>query len=310
MYQKPPKTLSLVVSGASGLVGGALVTQLFNAGHQVTKLVRKKTTRHDELQWNPDTGIIFPAEFRVDAVVHLAGENIATGRWSKEKKWRIKESRIRGTRNLCESLLGLPHRPKTLVCASAIGFYGNRGDALVDETSGKGLGFLADVCDEWEQACQIALDAGIRVVNLRTGLVLSPHGGVLKKLLLPFSLGLGGPLGDGLHYMSWVALQELIHIIEYCLHNEDLHGAINAVSPNPVTNLDFTKTLGRVLRRPTFLRVPYGAAKMLLGEMADETLFSSTRVNPRRLLEQGFKFQFPYLEATLMHLLGQHSKNS
>jgi uncharacterized protein (TIGR01777 family) len=241
----------------------------------------------------------------LDAVVHLAGENIADGRWTDEKKRRIRESRVQGTRALCEALAQLENKPKVLVCASAIGYYGDRGETLVDENSSAGGGFLSDVCQEWEQATEPARKAGIRVVNLRIGVVLSPKGGALAKMLLPFQMGAGGNLGSGKQYMSFVALDDVVGAIYHALTTESLSGPVNAVAPNPVRNSEFTKALGKVLHRPTIAPVPAFGARLLFGEMADALLLSSTRVAPTRLLESGYKFQCPDIDSALRHVLGQ-----
>jgi hypothetical protein len=234
--------------------------------------------------------------------VHLAGENIA-GRWTREKKTRIRESRVRGTRLLSTTLAGLPRPPKVLVCASATGYYGNRGEEVLDESSPGGSGFLAGVCRDWEEAAIPAAEKGIRVVNLRFGIVLTAQGGALAKMLPAFRLGLGGKLGNGQQYWSWIVIDDLLSIIERALNREDLSGPINTVSPHPVTNQDFTRTLGAVLRRPNFFTVPASAVRLLFGEMGEEALLSSARVNPALLERVGFNFRFPTLELALRHLL-------
>lgn len=238
-----------------------------------------------------------------DAVVHLAGENIARARWSERQKALIRDSRVKGTRLLCDLLARYSPPPKALVCASAVGYYGDRADEILKEESAPGSGFLADVCREWEAATQPAVERGIRVVNLRIGIVLSPMGGALAKMLTPFKLGVGGTIGSGRQYMSWIALDDVVGAIHFALTNESLHGPVNAVAPNPVTNREFTHTLGRVLSRPTLFPMPAFAARLVLGEMADALLLASARVEPAQLLASGFTFRHPDLEAALRALL-------
>ena len=237
----------------------------------------------------------------IDAAVHLAGENIASSRWTPAQKAKIRESRVAGTRLLAETLSKLKTPPKTLVCASAIGFYGDRSDQRLNEDSPPGTGFLADTCREWEAAAKPAADRGIRVVHLRTGVVLASQGGALAKMLTPFRLGIAGIIGSGQQYMSWISLDDLVAVISFALLKETLRGPVNAVAPNPVTNHEFTKTLGRVLRRPTVFPMPAFAARLAFGEMADGLLLASTRVEPKRLMDAGFRFRFPALDAALIH---------
>jgi len=240
----------------------------------------------------------------LDAVVHLTGENIATGRWTAEKKAKIRDSRVGGTRVLCDSLAGLKQPPKVMVCASATGYYGDRGDELLTEESTSGTGFLAGVCREWEAAAKPAVQKGIRVVHLRFGMVLSGAGGALAKLLPPFRMGLGGVLGTGRQYISWIALDDLLGVIAHALTTEALQGPVNAVTPNPVTNQEFTRTLGWLLSRFTVFPIPAAAARLAFGEMADEVLLASQRVQPTRLLATGYRFRYPDLEGALRHSLG------
>jgi uncharacterized protein (TIGR01777 family) len=303
----PGTPLHVVVSGSSGLVGAALVPFLTTGGHRVRRLVRSRPAhQEDQVQWDPAAGSVDATGLEgVDAVVHLAGENIAGGRWTEATKARIRESRSRGTRLLSESLARLRRPPQVLVCASAIGYYGDRGVTSVDEDSEPGTGFLADVCKDWEAATAAASAAGIRVVRLRLGVVLSVAGGALAKLLLPFELGAGGRLGSGAQYMSWVSLDDVIGIVLHAIRTDGLAGAVNAVAPQPVTNFEFTKTLGRVLARPTFFPVPAAAARLAFGEMADEMLLASTRVEPTRLAKSQYMFRHPTLEAALRHTLGK-----
>ena len=250
--------MNVLVSGSSGLVGSALVAALNADGHRVKRLVRAAVRdAEDEVGWDPAGGVLDPAGLEgLDAVVHLAGENIASGRWTTAKKARIRDSRVKGTELLCQTLARLDRPPKTLVSTSAVGYYGDRGDEVLTEDSPPGHGFLAEVCEAWEAATEPAAAKGIRVVRLRIGVVLSPRGGALAKMLPAFKMGLGGRIGNGRQYMSWITLDDLVGVIRFALTNNELSGPVNAVSPNPVTNLEFTKTLGRVLHRPTVLPLP------------------------------------------------------
>jgi len=254
--------------------------------------------------WNPAAGQIdLGSAGDIDAVIHLAGETIAQ-RWSSEAKRRIRDSRVEGTRLLSEALAKMPAPPKVLICASATGFYGDRGEEWLDEKSTSGRGFLPEVCQEWESAANPARARGIRVVHLRLGIVLTPKGGALARMLPPFRSGIGGRLGDGRSYWSWIALDDLLEAIQRALADASLQGPVNVVSPNPVTNAEFTKTLGRVLNRPRILPVPRFAVELLFGEMGREAILSSFRVKPTKLIESGFRFRFPDLESALRHLLG------
>ena len=297
--------MRILVTGASGLVGSALVPDLVSKGHEVIRLVRAEPKHGTaEIRWNPEKGVSDATRLEwLDAVVHLAGENISEGRWTEEKKARIRESRVKGTRVLAEALAQLAAPPKVLVSASAIGFYGNRGDEVLNEQSASGDDFLAEVCREWELATRPAASKGTRVVNLRFGVILSKRGGALAKMLTPFKLGVGGRVGGGEQYMSWITLDDVTGAINHALTNEALHGPVNVVAPRPVTNLEFTKTLGGVLSRPTLFPVPAFALRLAFGEMADALLLSSMRVEPLRLKETGFVFQYPELEGALSHIL-------
>jgi uncharacterized protein (TIGR01777 family) len=296
--------MKILVSGSSGLVGSALLPALAAAGDEVVRLVRRKSENEREIGWDPARGVSEPERLEgFDGVVHLAGEGIAAGRWTAERQKRIRESRVVGTRVLCEALARTRHRPAVLVAASAVGAYGDRGNELLSESSPRGAGFLAEVCRDWEAATAPAADVGVRVVSLRTGIVLAKHGGALAKMLLPFRLGLGGPIGNGNQFMSWIALDDHVAAIRYALVAGALSGPVNAVAPNPVQNREFTRVLARVLRRPAIFPLPAFAARILLGKMADELLLSGQRVVPERLSSAGFIFAHPQLEGALRHVL-------
>ena len=299
--------MNVLISGASGLVGSALAAELKKEGHQVLRLVRSTPKSSDEVQWDTERGIHDVSSLAVDAVVHLAGESIAEGRWSAAKKQRILESRKQGTRALCESLAKMTSKPKVLVSASAIGYYGDRGNEALTESSTSGSNFVAEVCREWEAATQPAVDAGLRVVNVRIGVVLAAEGGALKKMLLPFQMGAGGKLGSGDQMMSWVALQDVVGILRHGIETEGLAGPVNATSPNAVTNLEYTKTLGRVLGRPTIFPMPAFAARLAFGQMADELLLASSDVKPKVLQDTGYTFRQPELEDCLRSVLNKPS---
>lgn len=292
------------VTGATGLVGSALLPALAGAGHEAVGLRRGSGDAAGPPSWDPATGRV-AAGGPLDAVVHLAGENIAGGRWNAARKARIRDSRVEGTGALCRGLTALDPRPATLVCASAVGFYGDRGDERLDESSPAGTGFLADVCGEWEASAAPAREAGMRVVHLRIGIVLTPAGGALGQMLLPFKLGVGGVIGSGRQFMSWIALDDVVAAVLHALRTDGLDGPVNAVAPHPVANAEFTKTLGRVLRRPAVLPMPAFGARLAFGEMADHLLLGGARVEPSRLLETGFDFDHPELEGALRHLLGR-----
>jgi uncharacterized protein (TIGR01777 family) len=297
--------MRVLVSGVTGLIGSALSSFLSTGGHTPIGLTRKRNV-NDGVHWDPDRGEIdADALDGIDAVIHLAGENVAGGRWTESRKRKILESREKGTRLLAETTAKLKRPPKTFLCASAVGYYGPLDDEEVDESFRRGSGFLAEVCEAWEAACAPARAAGMRVVNLRFGVVLSPAGGALAKMLPPFQLGAGGKIGDGRQWMSWIALDDVIGAIHHALMHE-LNGPANVTAPEPVTNLEFTKTLGKVLKRPTIFPVPAFAARLAFGEMANEMLLSGQKVNPRRLVETGYRFRFPELEPALRHVLGRH----
>ena len=294
--------MKIVISGASGLIGSAFSRAATDAGHQTVPLVRRKGLP-SSLYWNPDDGTIDASGLEgVDAVVHLAGESIASGRWTAAKKARIINSRRRGTELLSSALVALKRRPFVLVSASAIGFYGDCGDRVLTEDSAPGSDFLARVCLEWERATKPASEAGIRVVHLRTGLVLAKTGGALPRMALPFRLGVGGRIGSGNQYMSWIDLEDEVEVILYCLRNE-IRGPLNSVAPSPVKNAEFARVLGRVLSRPSLFPLPAFAARLALGEMADALLLASQRVEPAKLLSGGYTFRHTNLEDTLRRIL-------
>ncbi len=295
--------MKILITGSSGLIGSVLIESLASNGHEVVRLLRKKFAK-DSPVWDPENDVIDLADVRdIAAVVHLAGDNIAEGRWNDRKKGRIRNSRVRGTKLLAEFFAASEHKPRIIVSASAVGVYGDRGEELVDETSEPGNGFLADVCQQWEGATASAVDAGIRVVNVRFGVVLSTAGGALKKMLLPFRMGLGGVIGGGKQYMSWVSIDDVVGMIQYVIGNDSMGGPVNLVSPHAVSNHEFTKTLGRVLHRPTIFPMPAFAARLAFGEMANELLLSSTRAVPKKLMNSGYKFRHPELGEALQHLL-------
>jgi uncharacterized protein (TIGR01777 family) len=292
--------MTIGITGASGLVGSALAPRLLADGHQVVRLRREK-----------GSGLFLPAAenrlapFLPDAVIHLAGEPIASGRWNTAKKRRIRDSRVEGTRDLCQALAQQESPPHVLVCASATGFYGNRGNELLDEESGPGEGFLAEVVQSWEQSARPAVERGIRVVCVRFGMILTRQGGALGKMLGPFQYGLGGRIGNGRQYWSWIALDDALAAVCHALTTSSLVGPVNVVAPQAITNADFTAALGRVLGCPTFAHLPAWAARLVFGQMADELLLASARVVPRRLMETGYLFRHGELLAALGHLLGE-----
>ena len=296
--------MKILVTGASGLVGSALVPFLEAGGHEVARLGRSAPSDGD-VRWDPEAGVLEAGALEgFDGVGHLAGENIAAGRWTEARKRRIRESRVNGTRLLAETLARLERPPRVLVSASAIGLYGDRGDEELTEESPAGSGFLSDVCREWEAATEAAEGKGIRVVHARLGVVLSQDGGALAKMLTPFRLGAGGNIGNGRQYMSWITLDDTAAAIGHLLAAEAASGAVNVVAPAPVTNGEFTRTLGRVLRRPTLFPMPGFAARLAFGEMADALLLASTRVRPARLLDSGYAFRHGSLDEGLRHVLG------
>jgi uncharacterized protein (TIGR01777 family) len=310
--------MKVIVTGSSGLVGGALVNRLLARGDDVT---RYSIRLYVSPRWKPGeasdlppglwpelstlTQLGVPPSAAIDAVVHLAGTNIAEKRWRPLQKNQIRASRVETTKSLAEELLKRERPPRAFLCASAVGYYGNRGDEVVTEQSSPGEGYLPDVCREWEAACEPLRKAGTRIVNLRIGVVLSPRGGALAKLLTPFKLGLGGRLGDGRQWIAWIALGDLVAAIVHCIDCDTIAGPVNLAAPEPVTNAEFTKILGRVLRRPTPFPAPAWVLRLALGEMADALLLSSTRMQPEILMKSNFQWQFPKLDPALRHLLSR-----
>lgn len=298
-------TMKVLVTGSSGMIGSTLAPFLTTGGHTVIGL-RRRGSAESGTAWDPSTGVIdAEAIAGADAIVHLAGENIGAGRWTAERKRRIRASRVGPTRALCEQLAKMPNPPRTLVVASAIGLYGDRGEEWLTESSAPGDGFLADVVGEWEAATAPATAKGIRVINLRFGIILTPRGGALQRMLLPFKLGLGGVVGSGRQYWSWVDIDDVIGAIHHALMNQSLSGPVNVVSPIPVTNREFTRTLARALSRPAIFPLPAPVARLALGEMADELLLYSARVRPEKLQASSYHFRHPDLEEALRHQLGR-----
>jgi uncharacterized protein (TIGR01777 family) len=298
--------LTVAISGASGLIGTNLGHFLTTGGHRVIRLVRRRDDlRPGDVYWNPARGEIDRDGLAAaDAVVHLAGVPIAPGRWTEDRKRAILESRVQGTESLARALAEMRDGPRTLISSSAIGFYGNRGDALLREGAESGTGFLAEVCRSWEMATRPAEEAGVRVVRLRTGVVLTPEGGALGELLTPFKMGAGGRLGSGEQYMSWIDLDDLLGLVLHLLYDGSVRGPVNATAPHPVTNGTFASTLGRVLGRPTLIPVPAFAVKAAFGQVGEEVLLWGQRVVPAKALEQGFRFDYEGLEDSLRFQLG------
>lgn len=298
--------MKILITGASGLVGKHLAPFLRDKNHDVFALVRKPTTNEREITWNAEQGFI-ESELRkmenADAVIHLAGAGIADERWSKARKREIRESRVTGTRVLVDGLAKLANKPKTFVCASAIGYYGNRGDDILSEDEPPANDFLGEVSVAWERESSRAETFGMRVVNLRIGIILTPEGGALERMLTPFKMGVGGRVGSGKQFVSWIALDDVIRALTFAVENENLRGAVNATAPNPVRNAEFAEVLGKTLNRPAIIPTPEFALRLMFGELADALLFSSTRVVPTKLLQAGFSFEFENVENALRHLL-------
>jgi uncharacterized protein (TIGR01777 family) len=298
--------VNIAITGATGLLGRALSDSFRSRGHTVTPIGRPRSGGANGITWDPDRGTIEATRLDgMDAVVHLAGESIASGRWNAAKKRRILESRVKGTTLLARTLAGLTRRPGVLVSASAVGYYGDRGAEMLDESATPGDDFLAEVCQQWESSTQAASDSGIRTARTRFGMGLSPDGGALAEILTPFRLGVGGVIGSGRQYMSWVSLDDVVGAIDHVIATPELSGPVNVTAPGAVTNREFTKTLGRVLSRPTILPLPGFAARLILGEMADLLLLSSARVVPARLQATGYRFRHSGLEEALRDLLNK-----
>lgn len=295
--------MHVAITGASGLLGSALVPALTAGGHRVTRIVRGVAGAGD-VSWDPAAGRLDPADLSgLDAVVHLAGENIGA-RWTPARKRRILESRRRGTRLIAETMARCARPPATLVSVSAVGVYGNRGDEILTEASAPGEGFLPEVGQAWEEAARPAADAGIRVVRPRLGVVITPRGSILQRMLPPFRLGIGGRLGHGEQWLSWISIDDVVSVLHRALFDGDLHGALNAVAPTPVRNRELTEILARLLHRPAVIPVPSAALRLLFGAMGDEAILGSTRVVPERLSALGHRFRHPTIESALSHLLG------
>ena len=295
-------TSRILVSGVSGPIGTALLPSLKADDYEVTRLVRGPASGDRQISWNPEKAIAPESVSGFDAVIHLAGETIV-GRWTDAKKRRIRDSRVLGTRHLAEALAKTSSQPRVLISGSAIGYYGDRGNEILRETSAVGKGFLAQVCREWEGAAEPASQAGIRTVLMRTGLVLSGDGGALQRMLLPFRLGVGGNMGNGRQWWSWIHVQDLVGAIHHILKTAALHGPVNLVSPTPATNSEFTKTLASVLSRPAIFPMPAFAARLVFGQMGDELLLASQRVEPAKLNSSEYTFQHSDLREALENIL-------
>ncbi len=301
--------MKVLVTGSSGLIGSALVEQLRRGGHKVVRLVRGATSVRDATSWDPAAGTMASGALQgVEGVVHLAGAPVAAKRWTKRVKREILESRLQSTRLLADALVRLPQRPGVLVSASGVGIYGDRGEAIVDESSAVGAGFLAEVAQQWEAATAPAAKAGIRVATMRLGMVLSMTGGALPRMTLPFRWGLGGPVGSGRQMVSWITLDDAVSAIRFVLENDGVSGPVNTVAPGPVTNREFATTLGHVLHRPSYLPLPAWVVRLMLGQMGRELLLASTRAVPRTLESAGFRFRYDNLDAGLRHVLSRVSQ--
>lgn len=297
--------MNIAITGSTGFVGSALIPFLESNGHNINKISRSKADGDlKDIHWITENND-WDSDFAdgLDAVIHLAGENIASDKWTSEKKQKIINSRVFGTRSLCEAILKLNKPPKVVLCASAIGYYGDRGDELLTEKTSKGDLFFSKVCEKWEAETFAVSAEGIRVVNLRFGMILSSKGGALPEMLVAFKKGMAGKLGNGKQYVSWIVLDDALNAIQHALTNGNLHGPANVTSPQPVTNKVFTKTLGKIIKRPTFMPVPAFSARLAFGEIADEVLLASTRVKPEKLLDSGFQFKYPELDNALRSVL-------
>jgi uncharacterized protein (TIGR01777 family) len=292
----------VLVSGASGLIGSALLPALQLSGYEVTRLVRGAASGKSDIAWDPSRPLAPESVSGFDAVVHLAGESIV-GRWTDAKKQRVRESRVQGTRNLAEALAAARQRPQVFISASAIGYYGDRSEETLHEESSSGRGFLPEVCREWEAAAEPATKAGIRTAQMRFGVVLSASGGALRKMLPPFRMGVGGNIGSGRQWMSWIDIDDVVGTIQHAMKTDTLHGPVNVVGPNPVRNAEFTKTLASVLSRPAIFPMPAFAARLVFGQMADELLLASQRIEPAKLLSTRYVFRNPELRSALDNIL-------
>lgn len=298
--------MRILITGATGLVGKALAASLREKGFDLLLASRSEPTTSEWIKWDPEAGFADNDLQRLeglDAAVHLAGETVSGLRWTEDKKKAIRNSRVNGTRSMIETFAKFQKKPRAFITASAIGFYGDRGEEELTETSAAGDNFLSDVCREWEAESRRAEDLGIRTVLLRTGIVLSKNGGALAAMLLPFKMGVGGVVGSGEQWMSWISLDDMIGVIEFAIENENLRGAVNVTSPNPAKNAEFTRTLGEVLYRPTILPLPGFAVNLVFGEMGDALLLASSRVLPKRLLAAGYEFKYPDLKKAIEHVL-------
>jgi uncharacterized protein (TIGR01777 family) len=301
--------MRILVSGSHGLVGKALISSLTSDGHEIVRLVRGKPSGANEIEWHPNEGRLDTAALEgIDAVVHLAGESIASGRWTDDKKRTIRDSRVKGTALLSDALARLSRPPSVFVSASAIGYYGNRRDEVLTEKSLPGNDFLAGVCVEWEKATRRAIEKGIRTVHARFGIILDANEGALAKMLTPFRMGIGGRVGDGKQWMSWIAIEDVVNGLISVIGDKSVSGPVNFVAPNAVTNAEFTKTLGRALSKPTLFPVPVFAVRLAFGEMADALLLSSQRVKPVVLEKLGFKFAQPSLQPALQNILATEKR--
>ncbi len=295
---------TVAITGSSGLVGSALTKSFEADGVRVLRLVRKPSDAPNTVSWDPDSHVNDISQLEgIDAVIHLAGENIAKKRWNEGFKKKIADSRIHGTKTLSQAIAGLNHKPRVMVCASAIGFYGDRGNEVLTEESPVGLGFLAETCQQWEAASQAAWEAGIRVAQIRIGVVLSPAGGAIEKMLPIFRKGLGGPLGSGKQIVSWIALPDLVRLLRFVVDNESMHGVVNGTAPQPISNKEFSSALGRAVGRPAFLPAPAIALRLAVGEAAGPLLLESADVRPKRLEEAGFQFETPDIDSALKRVL-------
>ena len=294
--------MSVLASGTSGPIGSALLPALLASGHKVTRLVRRPAIAVGEVEWDPAKPIAPEIVSGYDAVIHMAGETIV-GHWDQKKKEKIRDSRVTSTRNLAQALAQAARKPRVLITASAIGYYGNRGKEMLTENSEPGYSFLGMVCREWEGATKPAADAGIRTVHLRIGIMLSLQGGALKQMVRPFRFGLGGIMGNGRQYWSWVAIEDVVGAVQHAMTHEGLSGPVNVVAPNPVTNIDFTRAIAQVVRRPALFPLPPFAVRLFFGQMGEELMLASARVLPTKLQASGYKFRYPELKPALIDIL-------